>query len=57
MTEIREHLDLNLNGELLKEVDSSKYLGSIISKNGGVVEDVISIVNEGAKVSVALSRI
>ena len=41
----------------MEEVDSFKYLGSIVSKNGGVVEDVISRVNEGAKVSGALSRI
>ena len=33
------------------------YLGAIVSKIGGVVEDVISRVNEEAKVSGALSRI
>ena len=56
-TERGGNLDLSLNGEMLEEVDSFKYLGSIVSKNGGVVEDVISRVNEGAKVSGALSRI
>ena len=40
-TERREHLDLSLNGEILEEVDSFKYLGSILSKNGSVVEDVM----------------
>ena len=44
-------------GEMLEEVNSFKYLGSTISNNGGVVEDVISSVNEGANVSGALSRI
>ena len=56
-TERRENLDLNLNGEMLEEVDSFKYLGSVVSKNWGVVDDVISRVNERAKVSGALSRI
>ena len=56
-TERGRNLDLSLNGEILEEVDSFKYLGSILSKNGGVVEDMISRVNEGAKVSGALSRI
>ena len=42
---------------MLEEVDSFKYRGSIVSKNGGVVEDVISRVNVGAKVSGALNRI
>ena len=41
----------------MEEVDSFKYLRSIVSKNGGVVEDVISRVNEGANVPGALSRI
>ena len=51
------NLDLSLNGEMLEEVDSFKYLGLVLSKKGGVVDDVISRVNEGAKVSGALSRI
>ena len=36
-TERGGNLDLSLNGEMLEEVDSFKYLGSIVSKNGGVV--------------------
>ena len=48
---------LSLKGEILEDVDSFKYVGSIVSKNGGVLEDVIGRVNEGAKVSGALSRI
>ena len=35
----------------------SKYLGSTLSKNESVVEDVISRVNEGAKVSGVISMI
>ena len=42
---------------MLEEVDSFKYLGSIVSKNGGVVEDLMGRVNEEAKVSGAMSRI
>ena len=56
-TERGKNLDLCLNGEMLEEVDSFKYLGSVASKNGGFVNDVISRVNEGAKVSGAFSRI
>ena len=52
-----EHLNSSLNGEILEEVYSFKYLGSAVSKKGGVVDDVISSVNEVAKVSGALSRI
>ena len=55
--ERRERLNLRLNEEILEEVDSFRYLGSIVSKNGGVSEDVISRVNEGAKVSGAMNRI
>ena len=50
-------MDLSLNGEMLEEVDYFKYLGSIVSKNGGAVQDVISRANEGAKVPGALSKI
>ena len=56
-TERREHLNLSLNEEVLEEVDSFKYLGAIVGKNGGVTEDVKSRVNEGAKVSGAMNRI
>ena len=41
----------------MEEVDSFKYLGSIVRWNEGVVEDVIRRVNEGAKVSGTMSRI
>ena len=50
-------MNLSLNKEILEEVDSFNYLGSIIGKNRSVVEDVISGVNGGAKVSGAMSRI
>ena len=39
------------------KVDSLKYLGATVGKNGGVTEDVKSRVNEGAKVSGAMNRI
>ena len=55
-TERRERLDLRLKGEMLEEVDSFKYLGSIVSKNGGVVEDVISRVNVSLGVQAATVR-
>ena len=48
-TERKERLDLSLDGEILEEVNSFKYLGSFIGKNGCVVEDVIGRVNEGVK--------
>ena len=47
-TERRDRLDLSLNEEILEEADSLKYLGSMLIKNGGVVNDVISRLNEGA---------
>ena len=50
-TERRDHLNLSLNGEMVEEADSFKYLGSIIGKNEGVFEDEIGRVNKGAKVS------
>ena len=56
-TERRDRLNLSLNGEMLEEVVSFKYLGSTIGKNGGVVEDVIGRVNDGAKVSDAMKRL
>ena len=52
-----EGLDLSLIGEILEELDSFKYLGLTVTKNEGVVDDVIGRVNEGVKVSGALSRI
>ena len=56
-TERRERFDLSLNGETMEELDSFKYLGSIVSKNGDDVEDVMSRVNKRAKVSGAMNRI
>ena len=35
-TERSDSLNLSLNGEMLEEIDSFKYLGSIIGKNGGL---------------------
>ena len=40
-TERSDSLNLFLNGEMVEEVDSFKYHGSIIGKNGGVVKNVI----------------
>ena len=42
---------------MIEEVDSFKFFGSIIAKIGGVVEDLIGRVIEGAKVSGALNRL
>ena len=36
-----------LNGELLEEVDCSKYLGSQVAANGGCEKDVVHRMNEG----------
>ena len=55
-TERRERLDLSLNGEILEEIEYFKYLESIVSKNDGFVEEGISRVNDGAKISGAMSR-
>ena len=52
-----ERLYLSLNQEILEEVDSLKYLRSIVSKKGGAVEDVIGRVNERAVVSGFMNRI
>ena len=48
---------LNLKGEVLEGVDTFKYLGTIVGKNGGVWGDVLNRVNEGAKVACAISRV
>ena len=45
-----------MNGEMLEDVDSFKYLGSIIGENGGVVEDMIGRMNR-AKVSGVMNRL
>ena len=46
-TERRVHLDLIQNGEILEEVDSFKVFRINCEQEWGVVEDVISRVNEG----------
>ena len=46
LNERRKRLDLCLSGEILKVVDSFKYLDYIVNKVGGVF-DVIGGVNEG----------
>ena len=43
-------LSVYLNGEMLEEVGSFKYLGSCVAANGGVEEDVRQRLNEGCKV-------
>ena len=50
-------LNLSLKEEVLEETDAFKYLGAIVGKNGGFLEDVLNRVNEGAKVSGALSKV
>ena len=50
-------LNVMLNGEALEEVDQFKYLGSVITANGGVEADVRHRVNEGGKVLGALKRV
>ena len=42
-------LNVMLNGEAFEEVDQFKYLGSVITANGGVEADVHRRVNEGCK--------
>ena len=48
---------MSLKREILEELDSSKYLGQIVRKNGDDVEDVMNRVSEGEKVSDAMSWI
>ena len=57
MTERRDCLNLSLNGEIQEEVNSVKYLESIIGKNEGLLEDVTGRVNEEGKVSGATNRL
>ena len=47
----RECLDFGLNGEILEEVDSFKYLGSVERKNGGIA------VGRGNCVSIRFKRL
>ena len=46
-----------MNGEMLEEVDFFMYLGLSAGKNGGVVEEEKSRVNEGAQISCTMNRI
>ena len=50
-------LNVVLNGEVLEEVDTFKYLGSVIAANGGVEADVRHRVNEGCKVLGAVNGV
>ena len=50
-------LNVMLDGEVLEEVDQFKYLGSIISANGGVEADVSHRVSEGSKVLGAVNGV
>ena len=53
----RVGVNFSLNREILEEVDTFKYLGSVVSRNGGVVDDVNARINEGAKVGGALKSV
>ena len=44
----RAELNVRLNGEVLEEVETFKYLGSIIGKDVGVSKDVSQRVSDGA---------
>ena len=53
----RAELNVRLNGEVLEEVESFKYLGSVISKGVGVSNDVRQRVSEGAAAYGAMKSI
>ena len=55
--EDRANLNLSLNGKILEEVHSFKYLGATVSENGGVGSDVRERVNQGAKVIGAMKGV
>ena len=50
-------MNLTLKGEVQGEVDVFKYLAAILGQNRGVLGDVLNIVNEGAKVAGAMSKV
>ena len=50
-------MNVHLNGEVLGEVESFKYLGRIISKDAGVSMDVRQRVREGAAAYGAMESI
>ena len=53
----RAALNVRLNWEVLEEVESFKYLGSVISKGVGVSKDVRQRVSEGAAAYGAMKSI
>ena len=50
-------LQVCLNGEVLEEVESFKYLGSNVAASGGVEDEVKHRVNEGCKALGALKKV
>ena len=50
-------LNVRLNGEMLEEVDSFKYLGSLIEADGGVIMEVKQRVNEAGRVLGGMKRV
>ena len=50
-------LDVRLGGEMLEEVDSFKYLGSVIARDGGIAEEVKSRVGEASKVIGGMNKL
>jgi len=50
-------LDIRLNGEVLEEVESFRYLGSDVAANGGLEYEVKHRVNEGCKALGALRKV
>lgn len=52
-----DRLFVSLNGEVLEEVDSFKYLGSVVEASGGVAADVRHRVNEGSKMLGAMKGV
>ena len=47
MLKLKEYLNMSLNGEMIEEIGSFKYLGVLIGKKGDVEENVTVRVNEG----------
>ena len=50
-------LDVRIGGEMLEEVDSFKYLGSVIARDGGIAEEVKSRVGEASKVIGGMNKL
>ena len=53
----RAGLNVRLNGDVLEEVESFKYLGSVISRGGGVSVDVRQRMSDGAAAYGAMKSI